>query len=47
MVLRLFLVEGIAGYVALAELSVEKVEDINAQFKVGDTVQTKLIAVDP
>lgn len=44
--IEIALVEGIAGYVALAELSVEKVEDINAQFKVGDTVQAKLIAVD-
>lgn len=44
--IEIALAEGITGYVALADLSVEKLDDASAQFKVGDSVQAKLVSVD-
>jgi small subunit ribosomal protein S1 len=43
---KIELVEGVEGYLRVADISVERIEDASTQLSVGDSVEAKFVGVD-
>ena len=43
---RIELAEGVEGYLRVADISVERIEDASAELSVGDSVEAKFVGVD-